>query len=165
MWLCFSGGSVVKNQPEIGGDTGSISKSERFPGEWNGNLLQYSCLGNPMDWGAWQVIVHGIPKSQPHLWLNNNNPYDYFTATSIHSLSGSLLFSFLVCMLDSLATFHYYIGLAKILFGFYRKRVWKTWLGSLASQCTSWSYRLNLLCLLFHLLVPSATVDIQCFLS
>ena len=42
-------------------DTGSI------PGEGNNNPLQYSCLGNPMDRGAWQATVHGVSKSQPRL--------------------------------------------------------------------------------------------------
>ena len=41
------------------GDPGSIPGSGRFPGEGNGNLLQYSCLENPMDRGAWQTTVHG----------------------------------------------------------------------------------------------------------
>ena len=44
---------LVKKLPAHAGDTGSISESERFPGEGNGNPLQYSCLGNPMDRGAW----------------------------------------------------------------------------------------------------------------
>ena len=38
--------------------------SERSPGEENSNLLQYSCLGNPMDRGAWQATVHGVAKSR-----------------------------------------------------------------------------------------------------
>ena len=45
----FPGGSVVKNPPANAGVMGSIPKSGRSPGEGNGNLLQYSCLGNPMD--------------------------------------------------------------------------------------------------------------------
>ena len=45
-------------------DVGWISGSERFPGEGNGNLLQYSCLGNPLDRGAWWATVHGVAKSQ-----------------------------------------------------------------------------------------------------
>ena len=44
-------------------DTGSIRGSGRSPGEGNGNPLMYSCLGNPVDRGAWQVIVHGVSKS------------------------------------------------------------------------------------------------------
>ena len=45
-------------------DMGSIPGSGRFPGEGNGYLLQYSCLENFMDIGAWRVTVHGVAKSQ-----------------------------------------------------------------------------------------------------
>ena len=48
-------------------DESSIPGSGRSPGEGNGNPLQYSCLGNPMDRGAWQAMVHGILKSQTQL--------------------------------------------------------------------------------------------------
>ena len=61
MWG-FPGGSVVKNLPAKVGDTGLIAVSGRSPGEGNGNLFQYSCLGNPMDRGAWWATVHGIAK-------------------------------------------------------------------------------------------------------
>ena len=46
------------------GDLGSIPGSGRSPGEGNGNPLQYSCLENPMDVGAWGATVHGVAKSQ-----------------------------------------------------------------------------------------------------
>ena len=49
------------------GDVGSIPGSGRSPGEGNGNPLQYSCLENPMDRGAWRAIVHGVAKSQTQL--------------------------------------------------------------------------------------------------
>ena len=49
----FPGGSVVKNVPAHAGDVGLIPGLGRFPGEGNSNPLQYSCLGNPMDRGAW----------------------------------------------------------------------------------------------------------------
>ena len=49
----FPGGSAAKDLPANEGDTGSTSSSERALGEGNGNPLQYSCLGNPMDRGAW----------------------------------------------------------------------------------------------------------------
>ena len=48
-------------------DTGSIPGSGRSPGEGNGNLLQYSCLENSMDRGAWWATVHGVTKSQTRL--------------------------------------------------------------------------------------------------
>ena len=63
----FPGGSVVNNPPANAGDAGSIPGSERCPGEGNGNPLQYSCLGNPMDRRVWQATVHGVPKNQTQL--------------------------------------------------------------------------------------------------
>ena len=60
----FPGGSVVKNMLDNAGDESSITGSGRSLGEGNGNLLDYSCLENPMDRGAWQVIVHGVTKSR-----------------------------------------------------------------------------------------------------
>ena len=59
----FPDGSVEKNLPSNSGDVGLIPGSERSPGEGNGNPLQYSCLGNPMDRGAWWAIVHGVTES------------------------------------------------------------------------------------------------------
>jgi len=64
--LDFQGGSVLKNPPASTGaigDSGSIPGSGRSPGKGNGNPLQYSCLGNPMDRGAWWATVHGVSKS------------------------------------------------------------------------------------------------------
>ena len=49
------------------GDPGSIAGSERSPGEGIGNPLQYSCLENPMDRGAWQATVLGVSKSWTRL--------------------------------------------------------------------------------------------------
>ena len=48
-------------------DPGLIPGLGRFPGEGNGNPLQYSCLENPMDREAWRVIVHGVTKSPTQL--------------------------------------------------------------------------------------------------
>ena len=58
---------MVMNLPASAGDTGSISGSGRSLGEGNGNPLQYSCLGNPMDTEAWQATVYGVAKSWPGL--------------------------------------------------------------------------------------------------
>ena len=55
---------TVKNQPALAGDMGSIPRSGRSLEKGNGNLLQYSCLGNPLDRGAWQATVHGVAKSE-----------------------------------------------------------------------------------------------------
>ena len=60
----LAGGSLVKNPPTNARDLGLNSGLGRFPGEANGNPLQYSCLGNPMDRGAWQAIVHRVTKKQ-----------------------------------------------------------------------------------------------------
>ena len=49
------------------GDQGSIPGSESFPGKGTGYPLQYSCLGSPMDRGAWWATVHGVAKSQTRL--------------------------------------------------------------------------------------------------
>ena len=63
----FPVGLVVKNPPANTGDVGSIPGLRRFPGAGNGNPLQYSCLENPMDGGAWWAAVHGVTKSQARL--------------------------------------------------------------------------------------------------
>ena len=60
----FPGVSDGKESTCNAGDLGLIPELERSPGEGNGNPLQYSCLENPMDRGAWQATVHGITKSQ-----------------------------------------------------------------------------------------------------
>ena len=60
----FPGGSVVKNPPPANaGDAGSIPGSRKSPGEGNDNPLQSSCLGNPMNGGAWRATVHGLQES------------------------------------------------------------------------------------------------------
>ena len=61
----FAGGTVVKNpsaNAEDAGDSGSAPGSGRYPGQGHGNPLHYSCLGNPMDRGAWWATVHGVPR-------------------------------------------------------------------------------------------------------
>ena len=68
----FPGGSVAENPPASAGDVGSIPGLGRSSGEGNSNLLQYSCLGNPMDRGAWWATVHRVAKSWTGLWLNSS---------------------------------------------------------------------------------------------
>ena len=58
---------TVKNLPAMQETQVRSLGQEDSPGGGHGNPLQYSCLGNPMDRGAWKVIVHGIPKSQTQL--------------------------------------------------------------------------------------------------
>ena len=63
----FPGGSEVKASACNAGDLGLVPGSGRCPGEGNGNPLQYSCLENPMDGGAWWATVHGVAKSRTRL--------------------------------------------------------------------------------------------------
>ena len=63
----FPASRVVKNSATNAGDGGLIPGSGRFPGEGNGNPLQYSCLENPMDRGAWQATVHGVTRVRRNL--------------------------------------------------------------------------------------------------
>ena len=58
---------MVKNPPATVGVLGLIRGSGIFPGERNGNPLQYTCLENPMDRGVWHAIVHGVAQSQTQL--------------------------------------------------------------------------------------------------
>ena len=60
--LGFPNGSVVKNLPANARDIGSVLRLGRSPGEGNGNPIQDSCLGNPVDRGAWWATVHGVAK-------------------------------------------------------------------------------------------------------
>ena len=67
----FPGGATVKNPPDDAGDrrdAGSVPGLGRLTGGGNGNPLQYSCLGSPVDRGAWRAPVHGVTKS----WMRLN---------------------------------------------------------------------------------------------
>ena len=66
-WMGFPGGSAGKESACNVGDLGSIPGLGRSPGEGNGNPLQYSCLENPMDRGAWRATVHGVVKCRIRL--------------------------------------------------------------------------------------------------
>ena len=57
----------MENPPANAGDPGSIPSSGRSPGEGGDNLLQYSCLENPMDRGDWWATVHGVARTQTQL--------------------------------------------------------------------------------------------------
>ena len=66
-YIGFPGGSEVKASARNAGDPDSIPGSGRSPGEGSGNPLQYSCLENSTDGGAWWAIVHGVAKSWTRL--------------------------------------------------------------------------------------------------
>ena len=89
-------GSMVKNPSANAGDTGvgSILELKRSPGRGNGNPLQYSCLKNPMDRGAWQAIAHRVVES----WTQLSD----FTHSLTHAGKQSML------------VFHY--GISKLTF-------------------------------------------------
>ena len=90
---------VVKNPPANAGDvrdTGSIRGSGRSPGEGFGNPFQYSCLENPMDRGAWWVIVHRVTKSWTRLKRLSMH-------THVHALKFYLI---LICQSKKYAIFH-----------------------------------------------------------
>ena len=66
----FPGGSDGKESTCNAGDLSLIPESRRSPGEGNGNPLQYSCLENSRDRGAWQATVHGLQRVR-HDWATN----------------------------------------------------------------------------------------------
>ena len=85
----FSGGSGVKNPPANAGDTGSRSLGER-----NGSPLQYSCLDNPMDRGAWQVIAHEVAEELDMTGTkttNNSNLHQKVSTLQQGTMSSVLL--------------------------------------------------------------------------
>ena len=73
--LGFPGGLDGKESAHNAGDPGSIPGSRRSRKEGNGSPLHYSCLGNPMDKGAWWATVHGVAKS----WTQLSDFHYFFT--------------------------------------------------------------------------------------
>ena len=67
MYVCMPCSSVGNESACSAGDSGSIPGLGRSPGEGNGNPLQYPCLENLMDRGAWWATVHGVSKSRARL--------------------------------------------------------------------------------------------------
>ena len=137
LWGClpfcgFLGGSVVKNGPPNAEDMGLMLGSERSPAEGNGNLLQYFCLENPMDRGAWRATVHGIAKSQT--WLSMHAPthsqWSTHTVTNgasslipvYHAFPGHLpqlvpqLFNIFILSLAEDSYFRWWLGLCLLKF-------------------------------------------------
>ena len=69
---------MVKNLPANArdiGDVGSIPRSGRYPGKGSGNPLEYSCLDNPMDGGAWQTSLWGGNVSDTTEWLSTQHTH------------------------------------------------------------------------------------------
>ena len=99
--LAHPSGAVVKNPPAKAGDargSDSIPGLGKSPGGGNGNPLQYSCLKNPMDRGAWQAIVHGVAKSWTQLsdWTHTQRsgkllPYRKKVAVEVMEVLSTLL--------------------------------------------------------------------------
>ena len=87
--LGFPRGSDGEESACNAGDLGFIPGSGRSPGEGDDNPLQYSCLENSMDRGAWQSAVHGVAKSQT--WLSNNTHPEYIFPCYFLPLSYPLL--------------------------------------------------------------------------
>ena len=103
----FPGGSEVKASASNAGDPGSIPGSGRSPGEGNSNPLQYSCLENPVDGGAWQATVHGVAKSRTQLnnFTSPNVPFLGETPSIYwNSLVSSLFSQLLILFLSNLCS-------------------------------------------------------------
>ena len=86
----YPGGSDSKASAWSAGDPGSTPGLGRSPGEGNGNPLQYSCLENSMDWGAWKATVHGVAKSWTRLSNITGHRYTSIGASLIVQLVKNL---------------------------------------------------------------------------
>ena len=96
------GGSEVKASAWNVGDLGSIPGSGRSPGEGSGTPLQYSCLENPMDGGAWWATVHGVAKSRTR--LSNFTSLQRVISLLLHELPSLSAHSAQLLMMVSLET-------------------------------------------------------------
>ena len=88
----FPGGSVVKNLPSNAGDMGLITGLGRSSVEENGYPLQYSYWGNPMDRGAWWVMVYAVAKSQTRLTTQAQQTHK--EQTDVHTASSLLTINY-----------------------------------------------------------------------
>ena len=107
--LGFPSGAVVKNPPANArdtGDAGTIPGSGRSPGGGNGNPLQYSCLENSMDWGAWRATVHGVPKreTQQSDWTHTHTSLPYSVTGNTYKMSNSVRIWFVLSLLQNKST-------------------------------------------------------------
>ena len=97
--LGFPYGSVGKESACSAGDLGSIPGSGRSPGEGNGNSLQYSCLDNPMDRGAWWTTVHGVTRVRHDLATKPPPPPPFIEYQGADALMhNALLFAVPFCL-------------------------------------------------------------------
>ena len=90
----FPGGSVVKNMPFSVGDVYLIPGSGGSPGEGNGNPLQYSCLGNPMDREAWQATFHRVARDGYDLSTKLSPPPEGMMLSVITERERQILYDF-----------------------------------------------------------------------
>ena len=86
IYMGFPGGSDSKEYPCNAGDLGLIAALGRSPLEGNGNPLQYSCLENPTDRGAWWATAHGVAESDMTEWLIFSHFSYIYTTKNIHFL-------------------------------------------------------------------------------
>ena len=86
--MCFPHSSVGKEYACNAGDLGLIPGLGRSPGERNGNPLQYSCLENSMDRGAWWATIHGVARVRHDLATKPKKDYDKINLASSHLLLG-----------------------------------------------------------------------------
>ena len=89
-FLGFLGGSVVENSATNAGDTGLIPGSRSSSGEENGNSLQCSCLGRPVDRGARRATVPGVSKESDTTWWPNSSNSNAFPRQRLLSSECSL---------------------------------------------------------------------------
>jgi len=89
---CFPGSSVVRNLPANAGGVGSILGSGRPSAEGNGNPVQYSCLGSPMDIETWWATIHRVAK-ELDTFSDLTPTNKYFLVTIFHQVSTMMILS------------------------------------------------------------------------
>ena len=111
----FPSGSEGKASACNAGDPASIPGLGRSPGEGNGNPLQYSCLENPMDRGAWRATVHRATKSWARLsdftffHLSRDSTYTWIGIPGLLDYEWVLLYSYFQCIVNALIFFRLHI--------------------------------------------------------